>query len=432
MGLFDSDFNIEKYVRDRIPELDNLANRDLFKRIVGSLTVDLYRHVKDEYDALERRVFDEAPKAIQLPDLITCVVSVDKYDLTDDQMFPIFAEDLEKPIVNSRDMIDALKNGESFFLYTCMFAVDYLTLKGLFQSSRRFKGIIEHEFGRTSAEFIVKPNDRYIKKAQELYEIAGLNYLPWRSLNLAYLFKLVDVYVVAVEEWDDQTEVREVTTDFEEFAEKILYKPLPLWNIREVTIKGNSYPQPVIDRKYFEHYLYKKQFRDGREYLLCRADTVVRNIRRQDGDFYIMCDEDLPADWQFYEFTSAPEAVNYENPLVGNERNENFSRNMIEYFGQRIKTRTEMIRFLNSFKASEIVEFVDAKIFDEYKDAETYSMEDFIAHEYRTGDRERTLEISFRAKDENFYLNRDIMSFLVTEIQHLFPEYRCVGKLVRQ
>ena len=61
---------------------------------------------------------------------------------------------------------------------------------------------------------------------------------------------------------------------------------------------------------------------------------------------------------------------------------------------------------------------------------ETYSMEEFIDYEYRTGDRTQTLEFSFRPKDEDFYLNRDIMSFLVTEIQHLFPEYQCVGKLV--
>ncbi|MBR3747417.1 MAG: hypothetical protein IKN27_10720, partial [Selenomonadaceae bacterium] len=327
-------------------------------------------------------------------------------------------------------MISAVNSGKEFYLYTCMIKVDWLELKKIIDSGRRFKGVIQNEFGQTSAEFIIKPNNRYIKKAQELYEIAGLNYLPWRSLNLSYLFKMFDVYVVAIDEWDDQTEVREVTTDFEEFAEKILYKPLPLWNIREVTIKGNSYPQPAVDRKYFEHYLYKKQFIDGREYLLRSSETVIRNIRRQNGDFYIMCDEDLPANWKFYEFATAPEAVNYENPLISNERNENFSRNMIEYFGQRIKTRTEMVRFLKTFKATEIVEFVDAKIFDKYKDAETYSMEDFIDYEYRTGDRERTMEFSFRAKDKNFYLNRDIMSFLVTEMQHLFPEYQCVGKLV--
>ena len=431
MGLFDSDFNIDSYVRARIPELDNLENRDLFKRIVGNLTTNLYNHVKDEYDALERRVFDEAPKPNRLPDLITCVVSADKYDLTDDNMFPMFAEDFEENKVVARDMIDSVKNGQPFFLYTCMFAADYLPLKDLANNSRHFKGIIEHEYGQTSAEFIVKPNDRYLKKAWELYEIAGLNYLPWRSLNLAYLFKLFDVYVAAIDEWDDENEVREVNTDFEELADKVLYKPLPLWNIREVTVKGNSYPQPAVDRKFFEHYLYKTQFRDGRDYLLrSAADTLIKNIRRQNGDFYIMCDNDLPADWQFYEFATEPKPVNYEYPLVDNKQNETFSRNMIEYFGQRIKTRTDMVRFFNSFTAAETVEFVDAKILDKCNDAETYSTEEFIDDEYRTGERAQTLKFTFRAKDKNFFLNRDMMSFLVTEAQHLFPEYRCVGKLV--
>lgn len=430
MGLFDSDFKIEDYVRERIPQLDNLANRELFKRIVDNLTLDLYKHIKDEYDALERRVFDESPKATRLPDLITCVISKDKYDLTDDNLFPMFVEDLDEVKVDATEMISAVKAGKDFYLYTCMIKADYLELKNLLQSGRRFKGVIENEYGSTSAEFILKLNDRYRKKAEEFYEIAALNYLPWRSLNTAYLFKLFDVYVVSIEEWDDETEVVKVTTDFEELAEKILYKPLPLWNAKAVTIKGNSYPQPAVDRKYFEHYLYAKQFRTEHEYLLKHSDAIIRNIRRQDGDLYIICDSDLPSDWQFYEFASTPKSANYENPLMSNEQDETFSRNLIEYFGQRIKTHTEIVRFLKSFKTSEYLTFIEAKIIGKSAKRETYSTEEFIDYEYRAGERVATLEFSFRAEDESFYLNRDIMSFLVTEIQHLFPEYLCVGKLV--
>lgn len=430
MGLFDSDFKIEDYVRERIPQLDNLANRELFKRIVDNLTLDLYKHIKDEYDALERRVFDESPKATRLPDLITCVISKDKYDLTDDNLFPMFVEDLDEVKVDATEMISAVKAGKDFYLYTCMIKADYLELKNLLQSGRRFKGVIENEYGSTSAEFILKLNDRYKKKAEEFYEIAALNYLPWRSLNTAYLFKLFDVYVVSIEEWDDETEVVKVTTDFEELAEKILYKPLPLWNAKAVTIKGNSYPQPAVDRKYFEHYLYAKQFRTEHEYLLKHSDAIIRNIRRQGGDLYIICDSDLPSDWQFYEFASTPKSANYENPLMSNEQDETFSRNLIEYFGQRIKTHTEIVRFLKSFKTSEYLTFIEAKIIGKSAKRETYSTEEFIDYEYRAGERVATLEFSFRAEDESFYLNRDIMSFLVTEIQHLFPEYLCVGKLV--
>jgi len=430
MGIFDSDFDIENYVLKRIPELENLDERDLFKVILSGSTIELYKHIKSEYDELEQRIFNEAPKALRMPDVITCVVDAEKYDWTDSNMFPMFPEDLKEVKVDAAEMISAVALNKEFYLYTCMIKADYLELRKLMQSPRRFKGVIENEFGETPAEFILKPNDRYRKKAEELYNVAKLNYLPWRSTNNAYFYKLFDVYVVSIEQWDEQQEVRKVTTEFDEFSEKVLYKPLPIWNVWETTIKGNSYPQPAVDRKYYEHYLYQSQFNEGHEYLLSRADTVIRNIRRQDGDVYIICDKDLPNDWNFYEFVPAPNQKIYENPLLGNEQNDSFSRDMIEYFGQRIKTRTELVRFFNSFKCSEYLSFVDAKVKGKPRKLETYSMENFIDYEYRTGDRAQTLECSFRPKDEDFYLNRDIMSFLVTEIQHLFPEYLCVGKLV--
>ena len=430
MGIFDSDFDIEKYIQQRILELDNLENRELFKVIVGNSTLELYNHVKEEYAALEKRVFDETPRAARLPDLITCVIPAEKYDVTDENLFPFFPEDLKKVKIDAQEMIYNVQKNKEFFLYTCMIQADFLELKKLLQTSRRFKGVIENEYGETPAEFIVKPNERYIKKIEELYHIAKLNYMPWRSQNTAYLFKLFDVYVVAIEDWDEQLEVKKVTIEFDEFSEKILYEPLPLWNIRPVMIKANAYPQPAVDRKYFEHYLYAKQFDETREYLLRRTDFIIRNIRRQAGDWYIICDSDAPGDWEFYEFAPAPNAKNYENPLLSNEQNKSFSRDMIEYFGQRIKTRTEMTRFLNSFKCSEYLSFVEAKVTIKPRTIETYSTEEFIDYEYRTGDRAQFLELAFRPKNEDFYLNRDLMSFLVTAVQHFFPEYQCVGKLV--
>jgi len=430
MGIFDSDFDIENYVRKKIPELNNLENRELFKAIVSNSTVELYKHIKEEYDALEQRVFNEAPKAETLPDLITCVVSPDNYDVTDNYMRPMFEEDLKPVKVDGQEMIHAVNTGHEFFLYTCMIQADYLELKKMVQSNRKFSGVIENEYGETPAEFILKPNERYHKKAEGLYNIAKLNFIPWRSINIPYLYKLFDVYVVKVEEWDDQLEVKKVTVEFDEFGEKLFPKPLPLWNVGETVIKANAYPQPAIDRKYFEHYLYKAQFNENYDYLLKDADTLIRNIRREDGDLYIICDSDLPGDWNFYEFRPSPNPKNYELPLMSNERTQTFSRDILEYFGQRIKTRTELVRFLQSFKCSEYLSFADAKITGKPQEIETYSTEKFIDYEFRTGDREKFFEISFRPKDEDFYLNRDLMSFFTTALQHIFPEYQCVGKLV--
>ena len=430
MGLFDSDFDIERYIRQRIPELDELNNRELFKDIVGGMMTEFYKHIKSEYDQLENRVFAETPKVNRMPDLITCIVERDKYDVTDANMKPMFLEDLIETAVNAAEMIYSVKTNKAYYLYTCMIKADYLELKKLMQSDRKFKGIIENEYGETPAEFILKPNERYRKKAEELYNVAKLNYLPWRSLNIPYLYKLFDVYVLNIEQWDDQLEVKKITIEFDEFEDRIIFEPLLLWNVDEVIIKANSYPQPAVDRKYYEHYLYSKQFIDENRYLIHRTDLMIRNIRWQDGDMYIICDSDLPGDWDFYKFIPSPNPAYYSNPLMSNENNDSFSRDMTEYFGQRIKTKTELIRFIKSFKCSRYLDFVDAKIIKRPRKIETYSMENFIDHEYRVGDRPQALELSFRPHDEDFYLNRDVTSFLTTELQHLFPEYQCIGKLV--
>lgn len=57
-------------------------------------------------------------------------------------------------------------------------------------------------------------------------------------------------------------------------------------------------------------------------------------------------------------------------------------------------------------------------------------MNEFILDEIRDGDRGKVLALYFRAKDNNFYLNRDILSFLVSEIQLFYPEYHCEGRLI--
>lgn len=61
--------------------------------------------------------------------------------------------------------------------------------------------------------------------------------------------------------------------------------------------------------------------------------------------------------------------------------------------------------------------------------AETYSTDAFIDYEFRTGSREYTLALDFQAKQED-YRNLDVISFLVTNLQHYFPEYECAGRLV--
>ena len=61
---------------------------------------------------------------------------------------------------------------------------------------------------------------------------------------------------------------------------------------------------------------------------------------------------------------------------------------------------------------------------------ETYSMNDFILDEIREDEYEKRLVLLFRKKSALTFLLRDIMSFLVSEVQLMYGEYRCEGRLV--
>lgn len=61
---------------------------------------------------------------------------------------------------------------------------------------------------------------------------------------------------------------------------------------------------------------------------------------------------------------------------------------------------------------------------------ETYSMNPFIEDEIRDKRSQKKLLLCFKAGMGEEWLNRDIASFLVSEVQRLYPEYECGGMLV--
>ena len=62
--------------------------------------------------------------------------------------------------------------------------------------------------------------------------------------------------------------------------------------------------------------------------------------------------------------------------------------------------------------------------------SETYSMNDFILDEIREGEYRKCLILLFRRKGTQTFLLRDIMSFLVSEVQLMYGEYMCEGRLL--
>ena len=62
--------------------------------------------------------------------------------------------------------------------------------------------------------------------------------------------------------------------------------------------------------------------------------------------------------------------------------------------------------------------------------SESYSMNGFILDEIRESEYGKRLVLLFRKKSTLTFLLRDIMSFLVSEVQLMYGEYMCEGRLL--
>ena len=77
------------------------------------------------------------------------------------------------------------------------------------------------------------------------------------------------------------------------------------------------------------------------------------------------------------------------------------------------------------------VVYQECKIMEQFdKRIETYSMNPFIEDEVRDTRAQKKLLLQFQAGEQEPWLQRDVASFLVSEVQRIYPEYECGGIIV--
>ena len=99
---------------------------------------------------------------------------------------------------------------------------------------------------------------------------------------------------------------------------------------------------------------------------------------------------------------------------------------------KNIKTKTDISRLVNSFDVSRYLKFKDVKLIDINNNVkkESYDANDFIADEIRESNIKKSLILLFEPLDKENYLNYDILSFIVSEVQFIYPEYQCEGRII--
>lgn len=428
-SVFGAGFDLQDYIHKRSLDIQDLRERALYRQVTDTLMVNLFQYLGDEQKKLEQRILSEIQSRESEFTIHIGVTEPDLYDASDRFLTPICPEDVEhvRPTLS-----DCLDQNEPV-------PVDRVFLRQNAQEALKFEregavyqGTLTTQAGAFPATFSIRRSRRYLKQVERLYQVFHANHIPWSTVCSAYLYKMFDVCLVDAEGAGQDTgvEVQSVTVDFGAYEPFLHRGMIPLWNLERVEVSTSMYPSPCADHVHYEHRIFAHRLSPGCSYLVADVDRVLQNVRLVAGDMLITCQEKGPVNWKLIQVNPSDRKLRYAYPLLANQPEESFASNLGALYQQGVKTRGELRRVILSYGYDSVVSFQDVELGAAGPaEAETYDMDQFITDELRKRETQETMLLHFAAADPGNFLNMDIMSFLVTKAQKLFPEYHCAGVL---
>lgn len=428
-------------IKAKLSSISDLEERAVFKDVLTHVFLSLYNNTQRSFYELENRVYSEMLFEDNY-NIFGTVAPRREVDLSSDFFFPMNPEKMEVPIYNFYDVKNRIIEGEPFKLFEVFFDCNYIDFYNLIASGRTFTGIISTDYREYRATFEISQNFEYISMTEDLYNLFSANSVEWKTINLPYLWRFVDVNLVNYspigvdqdeEEIDliDDEEIRSISVDFEEYTKIAKYDMVPLWNIASYDHTLKSAPIPVDDIVNYEHVIDINDIDSPGGILIDFQNMEIPNIRRTQDEIIVTLNTQK-SQWELYNIVPAfnKKFDDYDMPITSNEKKPSFIQSFSNIKSKNIKTRSELIRLVNSFDIESHLELVDFEIVDYKASSIGIYLNYFIEDEIRDMSSKKSMVLKFEPEDYEYNFNEDIMNFLVSEVQLYFPEYICVGEIV--
>ncbi|HHW35862.1 MAG TPA: normocyte-binding protein [Bacillales bacterium] len=424
---------MKNIILDRLQKTDNLEQRQLLKEIVNGVFINLIDYQEEMNRKLEERVFNEMEDGDHQYNIYVALCKKENVDPIHEFLYPMIPEDLEESPIDLEIMFHSNKPQDSITLLTVFLQCDFPTIKGLLDHERTFTGEIQTTTGRHKVKVYLRQNRTYIGEIEKLYQLFIINGLPWRTVNHPYAYKFFDVVIANPPKLQEDEQIKEVTFDLEEYEVFKELDMVPLWNIEQFSLKNTGFPIPAKDKVNYEHILSVGKMGERHGYLVDVDGESIRYIKRSQDELIVVSPLDKSGIWNVLKLTQPLETsvdlLDYE--ILSNRRNNRFLNKYVREKAIPIRTKSEIFRMVHSFEVAKYLKLVDMEVRNVFEDTEiSYPMNTFLNDEIRVEKDKSVLVLYFQAQTEKSYIMNDLMSFLISEIQISFPEYRCQGAWV--
>lgn len=420
-SIFESDFDMERYIDNRLLEIEDLEERVSTRALLTGVFSELYEHMREEYGKLESNMQKEEENTTF--HIFMGIIKKELYDLTDEAMFPMIADELEPTEISSKNIKESMDQHVPVHLYSVFVKADYQTVCKICEAGKQFPATVYTSEGEFPGVVSLKKADRYEKLLKELYSYFQLNGLCWNTVCTAYISKMLDVFLEEAQ-YPKEADVLEVKVDFKEFEPYICYDYIPLWNIKKATFITDMRPVPCVDKVHFEHYINGFRLDKDCQYLIAEPERHILRVLRQE-DLMITCLEEESVKWNVYQIANVIKRK-YEEKV--------FESKICPGAKKLIRTKAAIEHYVGSLGFEQIAALVNIELLEEDsikgQSPGTYNMNSFIDDEFRSARQKAILKLSFKPKEQDYYLNTDMISYLVSQLQRELEEFHCIGILV--
>lgn len=426
---------MKELIREQLNQINRLEDKVLLKDILNGVFLSLYEENTAMYGELEKRVFEELEYQQGNYSIKTNIIKKEDYDPTHHMFSPILMEDVDTMQYDLAEIQQNLAQDQPYFVLKAFVKCDYLLFCKMLKEKKTLKGDVVTDRKSYTAYFQIEQDKAYMDKVKKLYQLFILNGVAWNTVNIPYVSRMVRVFLNGTEEKiGDREGIKEVSVDFGEYSNYIYYNMVPIWNVKQETLTGVGFATPCIDHVNFEHSVTIKNYGENNGYLIEDTGEKIKYVRHNIGNVSITAEVPEGKFWSVFVAVQGElkKIDHFTYPFMSNEKKVGFTERLQANCGKTVKTKAELMRFIESFSVQGYLEFHSLEITDRDEQAipETYSMDCFIEDEIRDKDYGKKLILYFIGKDKGFFAIRDLMSFVVSEVQILYSEYRCEGRLL--
>ena len=424
--------DMKEMIRREVQSIGALKERVAFKEMIEGVFLALYEKNMEMYRSLEARVMDDLAYNMNRYRIRTGLVEKAYWDASHHLMTAVCEEDTKPAQYTMADIRSALAAEGKFRLGAVFFEGDVVELAGMLKRNISWSGVLQGEKAYP-VTVCLEPGSRYLNKMEQLYHLFMKNGIPWKTINAPYLFKMLDVVLTALpEEPADGEAAAGFEADFGEYSARIRYDRIPVWNVWHLLLESVGFPVACGDHENYEHIISIRDY--GAEHAYLAEDKAGIRSVRQSGDRLMVTGQIVNAKkWDIYMIRSGEDRRidSYTYPVMDNLRRDGFIERFQNKTGQIVRTQAELCRFIRGFGLENYIEYQECRLEDHDTGArETYSMNFFMKDEIRGRKGRQYLILHFKPVGKEEWILRDVASFITSQVQELYPEYICRGKLV--